>query len=784
VVDRRQHLIAPLHGGRLGSGRSYVRGLAEITDDWMVEVFDAAMGQARPSTGRVALLAVGGYGRGELAPYSDLDLLLVHDVKARKVRGEIEPLASAIWYPLWDAGVKLGHAVRSVREQLQLCGEDLDSATSLLTARPLAGDDELAAEVVAAGSASWTSNAALVVELRERVGERKRTAGDVAYRLEPDLKDGHGGLRDVQSLWWAAAAQLELRAEDSIELDACYATLLQARVALHLTTDRASEVLRLEDQDAVAELGGWSDADDMMADVAAAGRTIAWLVDENWGRYPRGAGAPPGGVDGAADTVQHVAPGIVLRNGEIDLADGIDPAGDPTLTLRAAVAAARTGTRIARRTLDQLSSEVEPWPGSWPVGATDELVALLLEGHAAIPVLEALDQRELFARFLPEWEPCRSKPQRNAYHRYTVDRHLWEAAANASRLVDRVSRPDLLVIGALLHDIGKGYPGDHTEVGVDLVSTIGPRLGFSAADVDVLAQLVEQHLLLPDIAMRRDLTDEATIRQVADAVASVDTLELLHALTEADSLATGPSAWGPWKAELVGDLVARVRHVLGGGDVSEVTWRLFPDAPTLEAMAEGGVSLSRANDYITVVSPDAAFTFSRVAGVLSLHGLDVLSAQAHSDEHGMAASRFRVSMPEGGLQWRKIKVDLDHALRYELALEARLAERASTYRRRRRTQAQPPTKPAVNFIDAASSNATVIEVRAVSRIGILHRITKTLGELGLDIRHASVQSIGLDVVDTFYLRTSDGRLVTDKFHRREIERALLHAVTGDIAYAS
>lgn len=749
-------------------GRDYCRALAEVTDDWVTAIFDDAMAQTDRPSGRVALLAIGGYGRGELAPQSDLDLLLVHDVKAKKVGKEIEPIASAIWYPLWDAGVKLGHAVRRIDEQLDLAKTDLDSATALVSARPLAGDDELTAEVIAKGLDVWRSNGERhLAALRDRVRVREETAGDVAYLLEPDLKDGHGGLRDVQSLWWAQEAGLNLIAEDLIDLDRSYDVLLRARVSLHLTTGRAGDVLRLEDQDAAAAAGGWRNADALMADVAAAGRTIAWLCDENWGRAVTPAVSEPD---------RAVAPGVVLRNGEVELAPDADPASDATLVLQTAVAAARHQCRIRRSSLDRLHDEVEGWPGTWPVGATDDLIALLLEGHRAIPVLESLDQRDLVARLLPEWAPVRSRPQRNAYHRFTVDRHLWEAAANAAGLVHRVTRPDLLVLGALFHDLGKGYPGDHTVVGMDLVRTVGPKLGLGPADVEILVAMVEHHLLLPDVAMRRDLTDAATIEQVATAVGTVEVLDLLHALTEADSLATGPSAWGDWKEGLVNELVARVRHVLGGGDVSEVTWRLFPDAETLAVMAAGELHISRAADVITVVSPDASGTFSRIAGVLSLHGLDVVTAQAHSDEGGMAASQFRIVVPEGGINWRAVRGDLERALAHRLAIEARLAERAATYRRRRRTQAAAPGPPSVVFDDAASSNATVIVVRAVTRIGILHRISKALGELGLDIRHATVQTIGMEVVDTFYVR-ADGKLVTDAAYRKEIHRALLHAVT-------
>ena len=748
-------------------GRAYCRSLAAITDAWVIDLFEQALAE-HPTKHRVALLAVGGYGRGELAPYSDLDLLLVHDAKARKVAAEIEPIASALWYPLWDSGVKLGHAVRSVDEQLDLIDGDLDSATALLTARLLAGDLEIASDVTRRGHRSWeTQRSTYLAALRDRMTARQAESADVAYRLEPDLKDGHGGLRDVQTVWWAMASGLEVIEQDVVDLDDCYDTLLRARVALHLTAGRPGEVMRLEDQDAIAATGGWSDADALMADVAAAGRQVSWICDENWNRAIE--------RDTSADRA--IAPGVVLHEGEITLTENADPVNDPTIVLQAAVAAARNGCRIARSTLDRLHDEVLPWPGNWPVGARDELVALLLEGHRAIPVLEALDQRSLISRFLPEWEPVRSKPQRNAYHRFTVDRHLWEAAANAAELVERVSRPDLLVVGALFHDIGKGRPGDHTEVGMEMVREIAPRMGFPPRDVDALVTMVEHHLLLPDVAMRRDLTDEATIDLVAGLVGSVERLELLDALTEADSKATGTSAWGSWKEQLVDELVSRTKHVLGGGHADEVTWRLFPDESTLETMAAGEIDISRDDDLITVIYPDSIGAFGQIAGVVSLHGLDVLSARAYSDEHGMAASQFRVQASTGEIKWRTLKSDLRKGLGYQLAIEARLVERARTYKRRRTLQADAPGPPRIKFIEGGSSNATVIEVQAVSKIGILHRITKALAEVGLDIRHATVQTIGVEVVDTFYVRTRDGRLVSNVPHRKEIQRALLHAVS-------
>ena len=754
-------------------GVDFCHELAEATDSWIIELYEAARA-AHPRAPKVALLAIGGYGRGELAPFSDLDVLLIHRSTAQRVEG----IASAMWYPIWDSGAILGHAVRSVDEQVELAKHDLDTASSLVTARFLAGDQRLAAEVIESGLQLWRRRRKRwLSELRDAVAARRAATDDVAYILEPDIKDGHGGLRDVQSLWWGAAGGLSLRDDDVAALTECYETLVRARVGLHRSAGRRGDVLRLEEQDAAAQSAGFVDADDMMSEISAAARSIAWISDDVWARYGRvGDGKP-----------LVIAPGISLVEGDVEIDADVDPATDPVLMLRVAQASARTGHRIGRNTLDRLAREMEPWPDRWPPGAVDELVALLLEGHAAIPVLEALDQRSLIERMLPEWAPVRARPQRNAYHRFTVDRHLWEAAANAAELAHHVQRPDLLVLGALFHDIGKGRPGDHTEVGIALVrDSIGPRLGLGDADVATICSLVEHHLLLPDVAMRRDLSDPSTIESVVAAVGDAFTLELLHALTESDSKATGPAAWGSWKEGLVRDLVDRAAHVLGGGAVSEATWRLFPDAATLERMASGETSILSVEesgyDRVTVVTPDIPGAFSRIAGVLSLHGLDVAGARAHSDEPqpgqaAMAASQFLVIRPKNGIDWKPVRADLERALRGELAIEARLAERARTYRRRRATQAHVLAEPTVVFDDAASSTATVIEVHCVSKIGVLHRITKAFAELDLDIRHATVQTLGMEVVDTFYVRTRSGELLSDRFHRNEVRRAVLHVVS-------
>jgi [protein-PII] uridylyltransferase len=368
----------------------------------------------------------------------------------------------------------------------------------------------------------------------------------------------------------------------------------------------------------------------------------------------------------------------------------------------------------------------------------------------------------------------RSRPQRNAYHRFTVDRHLCEAAANAAGLTDRVSRPDLLVLGALLHDIGKGRPGDHTEVGMDLVARIGPRLGLSAEDVDVLVALVRHHLLLPDVATRRDLDDPATIDAVARAVGDRTTLELLDALTEADSRATGPSAWGTWKAGLVAELVDRTMVQLGGAPRHPDRAPTFPSREHRALLAAGEMVIRGEGSALVLVAPDRPGLFSRVAGVLSLHGLGVLSADAASGENGMALERFRVlPVRDEPIGWDRIEDDLRRALEGRLAIRARLAQRADTYASSRPV---PATTARVIIDNDASSGATVVEVHAPDSIGVLYRITRALNELDIDIRTAKVQTLGDQVVDAFYVRTADGEKVTDTGHQAEMERAIIHAV--------
>ncbi|MGH9137657.1 MAG: [protein-PII] uridylyltransferase [Acidimicrobiales bacterium] len=751
-------------------GRAWCAAYSRAVDEWLGELFDAAIdAPGSPGAQRVALVAVGGYGRGELSPCSDIDVILLHDG-----RSDVVPLAERIWYPIWDEGLKLGHSVRTVKDALALAADDLDTATSLLSARHVAGDETLTADLVDAALSQWRKRAKRwLARLARSVDDRHDRAGEVAFLLEPDLKEGRGGLRDAHALGWAGAARAVLFDGDEDAVGAAYTTILDARVELHRRTQRPSDLLALQEQDGVAAALGYHDADELMKAVAGAARTIAWTSDDAWARITSTLRGPLGRLPRRD---RAVAPGVLLRDGDVHLAPDARPADDPTLVLRIAVAAAQHHTVIDRHSLERLAVESRPLPDPWPAEGRELLTALLLTGQPAIRVIEALDQRGLWTKVLPEWAHTRSCPQRNSYHRFTVDRHLVEAAAGAAALADRVERPDLLLIGTLVHDLGKGLPGDHTQVGVELVRRLGTRMGFPPVDVDALVALVERHLLLPDVATRRDLDDPSTIELVASAVGDRATLRRLAALTEADSLATGPAAWGPWKAKLVADLVERVDSVLGGSPAEEVVGDEFPSPEHVELMQSGRQVLAGDDDTLTVVTADRPGVFATVAGVLALHGLAVTEAAAYSDDRGVALGRFRVEPSFGPVvPWERVVGDLERAFAGRLALQARLDEKAKTYARRR-PQAAVPARTGVTFDNEASATATVVDVLAPDSVGLLHRVTRALADLELDIRSAKVTTIGPQAVDAFYLCDRGGGKLDDPDLRREIERAVLHAV--------
>jgi [protein-PII] uridylyltransferase len=722
-------------------------------DRWLAGLLGAEPG--------VALVAVGGYGRKELLPRSDLDVVLLHDG-----RDGIAGIADRIWYPVWDSGAELDHAVRTVPQARRVARGDLKVALGLLSARHVAGDPDLTERLRAGALEDWRAAApARMAELRAAHDERTRISGELAFLLEPDLKEARGGLRDVHAIQAVAAAWVAPAPGPRVRT--AYEQILDARHALHEVTGRRLDRLVLEEQDEVARALGLLDGDVLLRMLAGAGRTVAYGVDHTFRQTDRVRGRR---LRRRQAERRPLADGVVEQDGEVVLARAADPAADPVLVLRAAAAAAQAGLPLAPRTLDRLT-ECPPLPVPWPAPARDALLALLGAGPSAVGVWEALDTEGLITSLIPDWERVRNRPQRNPLHKFTVDRHLVEAAAHAAALTREVARPDLLLLAALLHDIGKGWPGDHSVTGEVVARDAGRRMGLPDPDVELIASAVRHHLLLPVVATRRDLDDPVTVKQVAALVPTRALLELLHALAIADGLATGPAAWNEWKARLVADLVRRVTAVLAG----EPTPGPAPlGEDQLALAAEGGPAATVRGSEVTVVAPDRPGLLWRAAGVLASHRLTVRSANATS-VGGTAVTVFDVE-PEFGDPPDPTLVagDLRRMLLGRLDVEDRLERRA---------RAVPPRgavipAPRVTLVDEASETATVVEVRAHDAPGLLWRVGRALGECGLNVRAARVETLGAEVVDVFYVTDENGEPLTDRDRRRATVGSVLAALAG------
>src|SRR5579863_1052262 len=724
-------------------------------DRWLAELLGAEAG--------VALVAVGGYGRRELLPRSDLDVLLLHGG-----RDGIAAIADRIWYPVWDSGAELDHAVRTVPQARRVARTDLKVALGLLSARHVAGEEDLTERLRAGALEDWRAAApARLAELHAAHDERARTFGELAFLLEPDLKEARGGLRDVHAIQATAAAWVAPAPGPRVRT--AYEQILDARHALHEITGRRLDRLVLEEQDEVARALGLLDGDVLLRMLAGAARTVSYAVDHAFRLADR-----VGGRSGARRLRRRppdrrpLADGVVEQDGEVVLARAADPAGDPVLVLRAAAAAAQAGLPLAPRTLDRLT-ECPPLPVPWPAAARDALLALLGAGAAAIGVWEALDTEGLITALIPDWERVRNRPQRNPLHKFTVDRHLVEAAAHAAALTREVSRPDLLLLAALLHDIGKGWPGDHSVTGEIVAQDVGRRLGLPEPDVELIAAAIRYHVLLPMVATRRDLDDPVTVEQVAQAVPSRRLLELLHALAIADGLATGPAAWNDWRARLVADLVRRVAAVLAGEPAPEPAPLR---ADQLDLAADGGPAATVRGSEVTMVAPDRPGLLWHAAGVLASHRLAVRSANATSVGE-TAVTVFDVEPqfgepPDPSL----VAGDLRRMLLGRLDVEDRLERRARAVA----PHGAAIPAPKVTLVDEASETATVVEVRAHDAPGLLWRVGRALGECGLDVRAARVETLGAEVVDVFYVTGEDGQPLADAALRRATVASVLSAL--------
>lgn len=768
------------------AGRAFARPLGRSGLALCHELSDAldeslrALANALPPRG-VAIVAVGSSGRREQCRHSDIDIMLLFDRQPERWVSE------AMLYPLWDSGLQVGHSVRTLRQIGPAARDSMQTFTALLDARLVAGDEALFERFrkgwrkTVRGGRDW---------MREELAaaHEVRLAREPWQLLEPDLKTSRGGLRSLQTALWLDATRAIAEGDEAPapapELADAREVLLATRNALHSLDDRANDRLRRDLLDEVAERLA-IDRTDWGHRVSAAMRAVDAATTEAL----RDAAASGGRRWSAWLPWRREAEGDGRRS------DGTREEG-------------------GRGDLDRLRDALrEAGPGG---------------------PLDPLPRSAWLGRVLPEWEVLRNQPQTAPFHTHPADVHSWRAVSEARRLLEdddesgapepvaELDSPDDLLIAALLHDIGKGHEGPHSEVGAVIAERFADRAGLGDETAGLLAATVRHHLLLPMVATRRDIADEHVIRDVAEQVGDVRTLNLLYLVSVADAKACGSDIWNAWTAQLMRSLYTRVREALSdvslrtavarrrraaiqglsGWVAPQAVERHLEQMPvnyllSMDPLAIGrhieliaqGVLDSRSShargtmtpmlhydrlgsiDRLTIVTADQPGILQAVAGTLTVHNVNVLGGTAFTRDDGIAVDVMHLGDARGreidDRRWERIIEAVPSAIAGEFPIEQRLAETREAYR----GEPPAPIPTSVTVDNTGSEDYSILEIRAADRLGLLHAITNVLHESGLDIHMAKVNTLGHEIVDAFYVRRANGRRIEDE---DEIERLAAH----------
>lgn len=807
-------------------GRDVARLYAAAADEMLGALWTVATKVLWPVSAveseRLSLVAVGGYGRRVLAPYSDLDLLFLRPAKATP---RSEKVVEFVLYVLWDLGVKVGQAVRSVEECLALSRTDMTVRTTLLEARWLAGDEALARLMINRFQdmvAKSDPRPFIAAKLEERA-VRHAKAGAVRYKVEPNVKDGKGGLRDLNTLYWIArslapesrlgAAVMDqlLTARERRISDDAFDFLWRVRIHLHLIAGRAEEKLTFDMQPEVARRMGWSGRGDEPAverfmrryfliarDVGALTRAMSAKLEARHQKTAQGLSRLMTPFRPARRKLE--VEGFWVDQGRLSIESQEVFTTDPVKLLTLFACADRHDLDLhpdafsaVTRSLSLVTPKLRRDPA-----ATRAFLDVLAHGQRPYRSLTIMNETGLLGRFLPEWGRIVGQTQFNMYHAYTVDEHTLQAIGiindiargklktdhpMASEIVHLISDMEALMLAMLLHDVGKGGERGQLEDGAIAARRACERLGVDPRRIELIVWLVRSHLALSDYAQKRDLSDPATIRAFAELVGDPERLRMLLVLTVADIRAVGPGVWNGWKGQLMRTLYDRVNALFRGEDVASADpladyAALVERARLTGAAAEAVPTLAVEGlpvqtTEISIAAADRPGLFADLAQTMAALGADITDARVATSDQGVVLDVFRVQdgagLPYGQAEPRRLKI-LVEALEKAARGEGRIGKAPEPVGNARKAAFE--VRPVVMIDHHASETATVVEVSGADRPGLLAALSRVFNDEGLNIRSAHVASYGERAVDSFYVVDRKGRKITSEQRIDELKTAL------------
>jgi len=840
--------------------RRMTRSYTYLTDQLVTSALHVSREVLHPkpnptASEHLAVIAVGGYGRGEMAPFSDVDLLFLTPYK---ITAWAESVIESMLYILWDLKLKVGHSSRTIKDCLRLGAEDFTIQTAMLEHRFLAGDKALAENLgERLRKDLFTGSEKKFVEAKLAERETRHRKYDQRYVVEPNVKEGKGGLRDLQSLYWIAKylhgvddaaelVQLGLFSPEEFEtFVAAEDFLWGVRGHLHLLAKRPSDQLTFDMQFQVAEAMGYKDA---------KGRRGVEIFMQEFFLHATEVGdltrifltkleADHVKDDPLLERIfrrrPRMKPGYKLIHNRIAIDDEAAFLKDKMNMLRLFEEGLRTGTllhpdamRLIKANLHLIDDDMRCSPEAHRI-----FFDTLLKHGNPERALRRMNELRVLSAFIPEFEPIVAMMQYNMYHSYTVDEHIIQCIKNLSQIERGELTEDLPVVSSILkkgvdrkvlytalmlHDIAKGRPEDHSILGAQMARKIAPRLGFNKADTDTIEWLVRYHLLMSDMAQKRDIADPRTVRDFAKAVQTVKRLDLLCVLTVCDIRGVGPNTWNNWKAVLIRALYRQTHRALEtgledlnrenrGAEAKRALREVLKDWSRKELQTETArhydpywqglhvtahkvfAELLRdvASDEVRInLHPDedrdatrACFVmadhpgiFARICGALALVGANVVDARSYTTKDGMVTDAYWIQDADGNpydaARLPRLRKMIERTLRGEVVTTEAIKDRDKVKKRERAFKV--PTH--ITFDNEGSEIYTIIEVDTRDRAGLLHDLARTLAEANVYIANAVIATYGEQVVDTFYVKDMFGLKYYSDSKQRILERRLRAAI--------